>query len=72
MSELEDHRARRRQATLDRLRRAAETSESAARLLADVDPRGNLRYWLDSCPADPHPHSEAAHLAGEHERTEGD
>jgi hypothetical protein len=39
------HRAQRRQATLDRLRKAAETDAHARRLLEQIDPRGDLQYW---------------------------
>ena len=43
--EIRIHRAQRRQATLNRLREAAEHPESARKLLAQVDPSGDLRYW---------------------------
>ena len=47
LSSLRLHRAQTRQRTLDRLRTAARTSESAAKLLAQIDPSGELRY-IDS------------------------
>jgi hypothetical protein len=45
--DIRTHRARRRQRTLDKLREAAKTSDSARKLLDQVDPDGGLRFTDD-------------------------